>query len=135
MLFRSISVYIVQFPRSIAVYLKSATDPGEGSLTIPKQRPLKIKQAKQTGKQFKNDLNPKVNPTLYFVPSIVARSVIRWQNRLLILVCVFCSQNVAVSKSRHRLLFYPIGKRKKNRKTFFEMFLSTGGVDYRKGRC
>ena len=42
-------------------------DPGVGSLTMPKQNPLRIKHTKQTGKQFKNDLDPKVYPTLYFI--------------------------------------------------------------------
>ena len=42
-------------------------DPGIGSSTIPKQKPLKIKQVKQTRKKFKSDLDPKVNP-LYFIP-------------------------------------------------------------------
>ena len=41
--------------------------------------------------------------------------------------CVFCSQNVAVSKSRHRLLFYPIRKRKKNRKNLFRDVSEYGG--------
>ena len=47
----------------------------------------------------------------------------------------FVFANVAVSKSRHRLLFHPTKeKEKEQKKPFFEMFLSTG-VDYRMGRC
>ena len=43
--------------------------------------------------------------------------------------------NVAVSKSRHRLFFYPTKERmKRTEKDFFESFLSKG-VDYGKGRC
>ena len=46
------------------------------------------------------------------------------------LVCVLrlCLQNVTVSKSRHRLLFYPTRKGKKAQKnSFFEIFLGFGG--------
>ena len=44
------------------------------------------------------------------------------------LCCVFCFQNVAVSKSRHRLLFHPImEKEKEQKKPFFQDILSTGG--------
>ena len=51
-------------------------------------------------------------------PSRVTSSVIRWQNRLFwkMLVCVFYSQNVAISKSRHWLLFYPTRKEKSTEK-------------------
>ena len=35
--------------------------------------------------------------------------------------------NVTVSKSRHRLLFYPKGKAEKNRKDLSRLFLEFGG--------
>ena len=41
----------------------------------------------------------------------------------------FLFVNVAVIKSRHRLLFYPTKEKgKRIVKTFFEMFLSTRGI-------
>ena len=43
-------------------------DPGVGSSTIPKQKPLKIKQEKQTRKKFKNGLDPKVDPHFIIIP-------------------------------------------------------------------
>ena len=75
-----------------------------------------------------------------FIRCFESVGVIRWEELTVfgMLVCVLrlFSQNVAVSKSRHRLLFYPTRKGKKHRKIlFFEMFLGSGGVDYRKGRC
>ena len=45
------------------------------------------------------------------------------------------SQNVVVSKSRHRLLFYPTRKGQKHRKIPFRYFSRVREVDYRKGRC
>ena len=44
------------------------------------------------------------------------------------LVCVLRLrlQNVAVSKSRHQLLFYPTGRKKAQKNSLFEI-LSTGG--------
>ena len=52
-----------------------------------------------------------------------------------ILVLYFVFANVAVSKSRHRLFFYPTKKRvKKTEKDLFDNFLSKG-VYYGKGRC
>ena len=44
-------------------------------------------------------------------------------------------ENVAVTKSRHCLFFYPTKERvKRTEKDLFKMFLSKG-VDYGKGRC
>ena len=48
-----VSTYVIQSPRSIAVYVKSSPDPGVGSLTMPKQNPLRIKHTKQTRRQLK----------------------------------------------------------------------------------
>ena len=45
------------------------------------------------------------------------------------------SQDVAVSKSRHRLLFYPTRKGQKHRKIPFWDISRVREVDYRKGRC
>ena len=46
----------------------------------------------------------------------------------IVLVLHLCLQNVAVSKSRHRLLFYPTKERvKRTEKDLFENFLSKGG--------
>ena len=64
--------------------------------------------------------------------------MIRWEELTVFWIAglrfALFSQNVAVSKSSHRLLFHPIGKEKSiEKKSFFEI-LSTG-VDYRKGRC
>ena len=54
--------------------------------------------------------------------------MIRWQNRLLILVFHFVFANVAVSKSRHRLFCYPTKERvKRTEKYLFRDFLSKGG--------
>ena len=81
---------------------------------------------------------PKVHLTLSLVPSRVASSVIGghrtvfWNAgpRLRLF-----SQNVAVSESRHRLLFYPTRKRQKHRKIPFRDVSRVREVDYRKGRC
>ena len=61
--------------------------------------------------------------------------VIRWSEPGLfflgMLVCILrlCLQNVAVSKSRHQLLFYPTRKGKKHRKIpFFRDFEYGGGL-------
>ena len=50
--------------------------------------------------------------------------VIRWENWLEVLRFI---ANVAVSKSRHRLFFYPKGKVKMHRKDLWDVFLSSGG--------
>ena len=45
----TISVYVVQFPQSIATYLKDAPDPGRGSKQT-QTRNNNVKQASQTMK-------------------------------------------------------------------------------------
>ena len=108
---------------------KCPPDLGVGSSTIPKQKPLKIKKAKQTRRKFKNDLDPKVYPTLLIVPSRVASYVIRWEKWL-----VLCfMENVAVIQSRHRLFFYPIRKGWKEQER--PLNILSLGVGYEKGRC
>ena len=51
------------------------------------------------------------------------------------LVCILrlCLQNVAVSKSRHRLLFYPTGKEKNTYKFLFQDFEYGGQIVEREG--
>ena len=61
----------------------------------------------------------------------VVNIVIRWEELtvfgMLVRVLHSCSQNVAVSKIRHRLLFYPTGKDKSTEKFLKEIALGSGG--------
>ena len=85
-------------------------------------------------KEIKYNLDPKVYPTLYFIPQ-QSRQFCDTVAEPTIFTGLHFFANIAVSKSCHLLLFYPIRKRKKNRKKpFVENILSTW-VDYRKGRC
>ena len=50
---------------------------------------------------------------------------------MLFVFCVFYSQNVAVSKSRHRLLFHPTGKEKSTeKKILFSRYSEYGGFPW-----
>ena len=51
----TVSIYAVQFPQSIATYLKGAPDPG-GGLKQAQTRTHNVNQASQTRKASKGDL-------------------------------------------------------------------------------
>ena len=62
-------------------------------------------------------------PVCYY---ILNNGVIRWQNRLLNTGLRFLFGNIAVSKSRHRLFFYPTMERVKRIENTFSRFLTKG---------
>ena len=121
----------------IATYLKGTPRSGLGSIVTPIQT-HKDKANQSSNWKHYDELFLR-SPSLIRIPSRVASSVIGGNRTDCLWNAGSClrlfSQNVEVSKSRHRLLFYPTRKGQKHRKIPFWDISRVREVDYRKGRC
>ena len=96
---------------------------GLGSIVTPNTKPSKVKKSNQTREAIHDELilryTPLTSPqqSRQFCDTVAELDCFR---KMLVCILRLCLQNVAVRKSRHRLLFSPTRKGQKHNKIPFQ---------------
>ena len=103
----TMSVYPAQHPWSIATYLKGSANMGVGSIVTTQTNPPRIKHTKKEIKIVLKWTNSKVTPYFFTYPQQSRQFCDTVKEPTINTGFAFVFANVSVSKSLHRLFFYP----------------------------